>query len=372
MKDSAITTAAKIHELKEKEYTRFNDKNHCILRSVFDPEFEFYQKSLSTNMVNLVDSGEPGFSRLDLALYSAAWTLNRHFRFASRWDIKPSPNDFMPPEIRNRPPDEKYTPEQLTTNVKRAAVFLGASTVGVARIDPNWFYTSVQIDGEKDELETQEVPKEGNIPRKKLPKGIKYAIVCAIEMDPSGIRAAPTFLEVASAGLGYSKMAFTSGSLAEFIRNLGYRALPCQNDTALSIPMAIDAGLGALGRLGILVTKKFGPRIRLCKILTDMPLVPDGPDIKFIKKIDSYCAKCKRCAEVCESEAISFEKEQSYDAKFKSKSNNLGTKKWYTDVEKCYKIWVETSGDCGKCIQICPFSRTEIELTSEEFWAMDI
>jgi len=39
-----------------------------------------------------------------------------------------------------------------------------------------------------------------------------------------------------------------------FIRNLGYEAIQCGNDTALSIPLAIDAGLGELGRNGLLIT----------------------------------------------------------------------------------------------------------------------
>ena len=47
-----------------------------------------------------------------------------------------------------------------------------------------------------------------------------------------------------------------------------------------SIPIAIDAGLGELGRNGLLVTPKYGPRVRLAKILTNMPLVPDSP-IRF-------------------------------------------------------------------------------------------
>jgi ferredoxin len=53
----------------------------------------------------------------------------------------------------------------------------------------------------------------------------------------------------------------------------------------------------------------------------------------------------------------------------KCPSNNPGIrKKWYVDVDKCYKIWVEDSSDCGKCIQVCPFSKTLTKNTAEEFW----
>ena len=65
--------------------------------------------------------------------------------------------------------------------------------------------------------------------------------------------------------------------LAEFIRILGYKAIPMGNDTSLSIPLAIDAGLGELGRHGLLITPEYGPCVRLCKVFTDLPLEPDKP-----------------------------------------------------------------------------------------------
>ena len=57
----------------------------------------------------------------------------------------------------------------------------------------------------------------------------------------------------------------------------------------ITIPMAVDAGLGELGRNGLLLTEKYGPRVRLCKVFTDLPLEPDepidlGPSI-FVKPV---------------------------------------------------------------------------------------
>jgi hypothetical protein len=39
----------------------------------------------------------------------------------------------------------------------------------------------------------------------------------------------------------------------------------------------LGAGLGQLARLGTLITPEFGPRVRLCKVLTDLPLKPTDP-----------------------------------------------------------------------------------------------
>ena len=74
-------------------------------------------------------------------------------------------------------------------------------------------------------------------------------------------------------GQGYSMMVYTANLMAAFIRGLGYKAIPCGNDTALSIPLAMAAGLGEWSRMGLLVTEKFGPRVRLCKVFTDMPAI---------------------------------------------------------------------------------------------------
>jgi len=56
-----------------------------------------------------------------------------------------------------------------------------------------------------------------------------------------------------------------------------------------------------LGRNGLLITPQYGPRVRISKVLTDLPLVPDEP-IEF--GVTEYCEKCKRCAKYCPGQAI--------------------------------------------------------------------
>jgi len=351
-------TTSEIHNIDTALYSRFPEENNCFMRALYDTDFPSYGQGLMTNMTKLVDSGEKGFSRLDLALYAASWTIDAHMPFANKWFPKPSAKDYIPAEIVLRPPDE-ISKEDLTKYVKRAGKFLGASEVGIARIDQNqnWIINnSAKMTG------SGEIKKEEII----LPEGVTHAIILNIEMDPSGIRCSPGFLEVASVGLGYSIMTSLSVSVAQFIRNLGYIAIPSTNDTGLSIPLAIDAGLGAQGRNGLLLTKKYGPRVRICKVFTNMPLNDDSPDIEFISKISNYCRTCQRCAEACEAKAISFEEGPSNNAK--CSSNNPGVTKWFVDTNACYGIWVKYSTDCGNCIQVCPFSKTPTKMTSNEFW----
>ena len=69
-----------------------------------------------------------------------------------------------------------------------------------------------------------------------MPDTHSTAIVMAIAMDFEPIQTSQSFSAIAC--------------LAEFIRKLGYGAIPMGNDTALSLPLAIDAGLGEMGRNG--------------------------------------------------------------------------------------------------------------------------
>ena len=185
-------------------------------------------------------------------------------------------------------------------------------------------------------------------------------------MNADGISVTPALPACAATGLGYSKMAFVISCLGEFIRNLGYRAIQCGNDTALSIPLAIDAGLGALGRNGLLVTPEYGSNVRICKIFTDLPLISDKPNARFISKLSDFCKNCFLCAESCETNAISFAKESLYQGD--TISNNSGVKKYYINPEKCFEFWTENNSDCSKCITICPFSNIKKNISPEEFW----
>jgi reductive dehalogenase len=146
-------------------------------------------------------------------------------------------------------------------------------------------------------------------------------------------------------------MAFVSACLAQFIRNLGYRAIPMGNDTALSIPLAIDAGLGELGRNGLLVTPQFGPCVRLCKVLTDLSLLPDS--IAPIGVAD-LCRGCSRCAKACRVGAIQTDPAPSF--RILCRSNNKGILRWAVDHDKCYAFWVENGASCSSCISACPFT----------------
>jgi reductive dehalogenase len=239
---------------------------------------------------------------------------------------------------------------EMSETIKEVALFLGASLVGITELNKTWVYEPGWDRYDHSPLNLDE----------KMPGSIKYAVVMAIETNYDMVKHAPTARASAAAGLGYSKMSVLAPSLAKFISSLGYTALACGNDTALSVPLAVDAGLGQLGRFGALITPEFGPRVRLCKVLTDLPLKPTKP-IDF--GVTQFCSDCELCAEYCPSQAILY---GSRTAKARTLSTNPGLLKWPFDGEKCLRFWWKNGAktekgmyhiDCYQCINVCPFNK---------------
>ena len=185
-----------------------------------------------------------------------------------------------------------------------------------------------------------------------LPEDLTHAVVIVNEMDHETIETVPSALSGAATGQGYSRDIIAVLSITQYIRNLGFRAVACLNDTALSIPLALQAGLGQYGRHGLLITPEFGPRVRIAKIFTDLPLVADEP-IDF--GVTETCNMCQRCSTACPVKAISFV-EPNFDT-HDGISHLKGVKKWTINAKQCFKFWANQGTDCSICIRVCPYNR---------------
>jgi len=181
-------------------------------------------------------------------------------------------------------------------------------------------------------------------------------------MDRDGINAAPTLIENATTEAAYSKISFTLATTAEFIRALGYNAIPSANCTALNIPLAIDAGLGQLGRNAKLITPGFGPRCRIAKIITDLPLEHASP-IDY--GVTEFCERCKKCAKRCPAQAIPYG-DRSYEPI--NECNNGGALQWQVDHKKCVSYMTEVGTNCGICIKVCPFNKGKAKIHNVSRW----
>lgn len=360
-------------------YQRFDQKNDLFSRLSWDTTLrDNFLRDAPKAAVKRMKANRPGSSRLDFAFYTAAWTVASTLGTMSGsidgahrglYSITPLPGSLMStyPFMQMEPwKPEGITSQDTSVIVKKAARFYGASLVGIAEVDERWIYARSygssftncpETIGRSAPIlfEDVEEPAEREDGTLIIPRRMKYVIALAFEMDREAIATSISGPQAAAIGMGYSRMAFSAGTLAEFIRALGYHAVPCGNNTALSIPIAIDAGLGELGRNGLLITPRYGPRVRLAKVFTDMPLAPDRP-ISF--GVHEFCEECGKCAETCPGLAIlPGRNAQTYEAI--TVSNNPGVYKWPIDAEKCQRVWCLTGHDCAVCIRVCPFNHPE-------------
>jgi ferredoxin len=326
---------------------RYDQTKLIFNRVSLDPNWSGYMRTTEKVGRENIRKEKPGYTRVDYALSEASWTVHDAYTEAFSWIRQKKP---MGPSLMGSGWfKEKYKvtdPDKMTLQLKKAGKLAGANLVGVAELNIDWVFAN-----ERYSLDPIELPD------------VKYAVVIGIEMDELGIATSPHSPSAAAVGMGYSKMAFIAGTLAEFIRNLGYTAVPSGNDTAFSIPLAVDAGLGEMGRNGLLITPEYGPRVRLCKVLTDLPLVPDKA-INF--GVSEFCKTCKKCVNACAADAISDDDEPSF--KPASRSTSIGVKKWAVDGEKCYNFWCDNGNDCANCISVCPYNTGRTEASPEEFW----
>jgi len=79
-------------------------------------------------------------------------------------------------------------------------------------------------------------------------------------------------------------------------------------------------------------------------VTTDLPLEHDPPlDIG----VQSFCERCKICAENCPSGAIPMGEKIEFN----------GIMKWQMDAESCYKYWNKVGSDCSLCLATCPWTK---------------
>jgi len=160
------------------------------------------------------------------------------------------------------------------------------------------------------------------------------------------VASAPSGSIVMESGQQYLESGKIAIQLAKFIRNIGYeaRAHIDGNYEVVCPLVARDAGLGEIGRMGLLMTPKLGPRVRIAVVTTNLSLEISKPVYDY-SMID-FCIKCKKCADSCPSNAISFSDRKEID----------GVKRWQINQEACFSLWCKIGTDCGRCVSVCPFS----------------
>jgi len=217
------------------------------------------------------------------------------------------------------------------------ALKLGAVSVGITRLRDYHLYSTVGRGPDYGSPVTLDHPN---------------AIALTVEMDHATLQHAPLAPTVMESAQQYVASGVIAVQLAELIRRLGYRARAhIDGDYRVVCPLvARDAGLGEIGRMGLLMTPMLGPRVRIAVVTTDLPLIPDErrPDPTVL----DACTRCRKCADVCPASAIPEDGRRRID----------GTIRWRIDSEACFTFWCRTGTDCARCVIACPYSHPDTPL----------
>lgn len=182
------------------------------------------------------------------------------------------------------------------------------------------------------------------------------AIVLLMEMDKDKIERAPSIDTFRMVFETYDALGKVVNILTRDLRQKGFGAQGGHplGGLVLYPPLAVAAGLGWMGRHGLLITPGFGPRQRIAAIFTsieNLPIAGNNPH----SWISDFCAKCGRCIRTCPPKAI---RERPVIHKSGRETHLIR--------EKCLPVFVNQEG-CTICVKECTFSRSRYEEIYKSF-----
>ncbi len=302
------------------------------------------------------DNNKVGYTQLDYALETACW---HGMNTMAPMQGAGVPNSGVFSWDLSDVSTKKYpfaNSVDMIGAIKTAAKTFGAVRVGICRNDKRWNYDPLyDVHLEKTLSWEEDFPFE--------PKSV---IVMLTDMDYEAIATAPMIPASATAAMGYAHNTLQAGSMAKFLRELGFNAVGSGNDLGSSVSYAIAAGLGEGARNGALIAPGLGPRVRISKVYTNLELDDAAYDKPRDFGILSFCENCKRCAESCPGKAISMDDKPSmgstlpgHDDPDYNWQGQPGMRKFHNDAKKCFKFWSDNGGDCGACISSCPWNKPD-------------
>ena len=236
--------------------------------------------------------------------------------------------------------ESKQVHSNYTQEFKGRIIGLGADLVGIADVEP---LKELKVDP-PDLLEP-------------FVRAISIAIKLPVAVFEQIVdRPTPIYKSVyTTANLILDEIAFRT---AMTLQNDGFHSLPIPASQVLDQEnwyaaishkaVARMAGLGWQGKNLLLITPRYGSRVRLATILTKAPLDGDGP-------VKNRCGDCTACYDACPAQAI-----KGVNTKTHYKDRNEAVyfsrcvEKVTGEFAKIPEVGVPI---CGICIKVCPFGR---------------
>lgn len=181
----------------------------------------------------------------------------------------------------------------------------------------------------------------------------KYVVSIVVKLSDAvidGITDAPTYVyfhHYRTVNTHIDNILLRTGKMIE---KLGGKYLPVAASQSISSysgyfqhkTAARLAGLGGIGKSGLFISTKFGPRVRLGTLLTDFPLPADLP---FNEDV---CGSCDVCVKLCPAMAIS-----SSPFDLNNPDSTLDRQACSEYMKKNFQH-IGRGVVCGICVKNCP------------------
>lgn len=235
-------------------------------------------------------------------------------------------------------------PASMTRFLSQWILKLGAHSVGITELRDEHLYSHVG---------------RGEDYGKPVDLRHRFAIAFTYEMDFEMVARAPMAPTTMESARCYLDSGAIAVQVAILLRNLGHasRAHIDGNYRVVCPLVARDAGLGEIGRMGLLMTPRLGPRVRIGVISTEMPLVASPRN--YDPSVDDFCEICDRCSVMCPPKAIPHEKREV-----------AGERRWQIDSEACFTYWCRIGTDCARCMSVCPHSHPDTPFHRAVRWGV--
>lgn len=189
---------------------------------------------------------------------------------------------------------------------------------------------------------------------------LKYAVTIVRKLSDTVLRTIegrPTITYFQHYRITNTKLDLLALDALDFIESAGFRAMPVAASQSTADDKssyrgifphktgAVLSGLGFIGKNGLLITPEYGSKVRLCTVLTDMPLEPLKPVIA------NGCGDCEICRNACPAKAISG---NAYE--YGAERSTIFDAKACSEHMKTYKD-IGRGAVCGICIRVCPFNK---------------
>lgn len=189
-------------------------------------------------------------------------------------------------------------------------------------------------------------------------KGIVYpnAIVLTMAMEKEKIRQAPSVTTIQEIFRTYMNLGIYVNKIVKYMNELGFNAQagPAIGGDVDYPVLASKAGLGYMGKHGLLITPDLGPSLRIAAVYTDITNLP-YTDNNNHKWIEEFCNQCNQCVKNCPSGAI-YQDSIVYEDGSKS----------CTDYTKCAIPFSNNHG-CTVCIKSCVFFKSDYYKIKESY-----